>query len=71
MNKALTIILVIVIFALAGFAWYLYSGAAKCKATATELGAQLQQCATAIQTCQATLSALQQVPACAPYFPAQ
>ena len=42
------IILIIVLLVLVG---YLYSGAAKCKTAATELGAKLQECGTGLETC--------------------
>lgn len=78
MNKTVTIILVIILIVLAGFTWYLYSGATKCKAVATDLGTKLQQCGTGLNQCiagaktlQDALTALRQVSACAPFIPAQ
>jgi len=71
MNKTVTIILVLVIIALVGFAYYLYSGATKCKDIATDLGTRLQQCGVGVTTCQGVLNALEQIPACAAYIPAQ
>ena len=70
-QNTLVIILVLIIVVLAGFAWYLYSGATKCKVVATDLGTQLQTCAAAVTTYQSVLTALSQVPACAPYLPTQ
>ena len=71
-------VLVLVIVVLAGFTYYLYSGATKCKTVATDLGTKLQQCGTGlnqcmtgVETCQDALTALGQVPACAPYLPTQ
>jgi len=71
MNKIVTIILVLVIIALVGFSYYLYSGVTKCKAVATDLGTTLQQCGAGVTACQGALNALQQIPACAAYIPAQ
>lgn len=45
-NKTLIIILVILLAGLAGLTFYFYSGAAKCKSTAQDVGNQLQECAT-------------------------
>jgi len=71
----LLIVLVLVVIALAGLSYYLYSGANKCKAIATDLGGKLQQCAagvaqcaTGATTCQNALTALKQIPTCAPYL---
>jgi len=71
MKNIVTIILILVLIALAGFTSYVYSGAMKCKAIATDLGTKLQQCAAGAKTCQDVLTALGQVPACAPYLQAQ
>jgi len=78
MNKIVTIILILVIIALVGFSYYLYSGVTKCQVVATDLGTSLQQCGTSLQqcgtgvtTCQGALNALRQIPACAAYIPAQ
>lgn len=75
-KKCITIIvLVLVLVVLTGFIWYLYSGATECKATATYLATQLQECAVGLnqcmagaEACQDALNALGQVPACAPYL---
>lgn len=67
-KNIITIVLVLVLIALGYFNFYFYSGAAKCKATAEDLGAKLQQCATGATACQAALTGLKQVPACAPYI---
>jgi len=71
-------VLVLVLVVLAGFTYYVYSGATKCKAVATDLGTKLQQCGTGLNQCMAVvktyqdaLTALGQVPACAPYLPVQ
>ena len=71
-------VLVLILVVLAGFTYYLYSGATKCEVVATDLGTKLQQCGTGlnqcmtgVETCQAALTALGQVPACAPYLPTQ
>ena len=75
MNKKniVVIILIIVLIALVG---YLYSGVTKCKDTATDLGAKLQECGAGLETCttqatqcQEALTNLQQM--CAPYLPAE
>lgn len=67
--------MIVVLIVLAG---YLYSGVTKCKAAAADLGTKLQECGTGLnqcmasaQTCQDVLTALNQVPACAPYIPTQ
>ena len=82
MNKDIIIFaLVIGLIALAGFTYYLYSGAQKCGAgiqeciaQATELGTQLQACAVGVDQCtagatqcQTALTTLQQT--CAAYLP--
>jgi len=71
----LLIVLVLVVIALTGLSYYLYSGANECKAIATGLGGQLQQCAAGVAqctvgatTCQAAITALKQVPTCAPFL---
>jgi uncharacterized protein YpmB len=73
MKNIVLVILIIVLVVLAG---YFYSGAAKCKTTATDLGAQLQQCGAGLAECmdqatqcQTALTSLQQM--CAPYLPLQ
>lgn len=55
-NKILIIILVILVFALAGSVVYLYSGATKCKATATDLGDKLQKCGVGAEQLQTALN---------------
>jgi len=78
-------ILVIALIVLAGLTYQLYNGVNECKAQAMTLGGQLQDCAAGLeqlegglaqcmagaQTCQDALTALQQIPACAAYIPAQ
>lgn len=77
------IFLIIVIIALAGLSYYLYSGVAQCKAIATDLGVKLQecgdgveqlqsgleQCTTQARQCQGALATLQQT--CAPLLPTE
>jgi hypothetical protein len=71
-------VLVLALVVLAIFTYYIYSGAMKCKAVATDLGTTLQQCGTGLNQCMAgaktlqdALTALGEVPACAPYLPTQ
>lgn len=77
------VILVLALIVLAGFTYYLYSGAAKCKTMATGLGTKLQECGAGVDQLKAglnecmagvkvyqdALTALKQVPDCAPYIP--
>lgn len=65
--------LFIVIILLIGLTAYLYLGLMKCKNTATEIGARLQECGTGLQacvtqagSCQQTLMELEAM--CAPYL---
>lgn len=67
-KNLLTIILILILIILAGFTYYVYSGAKECEtqaraceATVTDLGYQLQ-------TYAATLTDLQQIPECASYL---
>ena len=75
-TNIVTIILVLALIGLAGFTYYLYSGAKKCEATAIDLGTKLQACGAGLTecmagatACQEALASLQQM--CAPYLPAQ
>jgi len=68
------VILVILLVVFVGATWYFYSGAAKCKTTAEDLGTKLQtcgagltECTTGAAACQATLADLQEI--CAPCLP--
>jgi len=70
-KNIVTFILIILVVALAVLSWSLYSGVTECKTVATDLGTKLQQCAVGVEACQDALTALGQVPACAPYIPAQ
>lgn len=79
------IVLVLVLIGFAGLVYYLYLGVMECKATATGLGAKLQECGvgldqyeaglnecmTGAETCQDALTGLTQIPACAPYILAE
>jgi len=81
----ITVILVLALIVLAGFTYYLYSGVMECKALATDLGTKLQACVAGLDqyeagldecmagaiACQDALTALKQIPACAPYIPAE
>ena len=53
--KTKEIILIVLVIVLAALSYYLYSKAMTCKTIAEELGA--------------ALTALKQIPACAPYLP--
>jgi len=72
MNKnIIIIILVLVLLGLAGFTYYLYSGATECKTKALECKTIATDYGTKLQLCAGALTSLKQVPACAPYFPAE
>lgn len=77
------VILVLALIVLAGFTYYLYSGAMECEVVATDLGTQLVECgvgvaqlqagldecvAGAVQ-CQEALTTLQVM--CLPYLPTE
>lgn len=75
-NTMVTAILVILVVVLGGLSFYFYSGANRAKSVAEDLGAKLQECVAGVETCkqgaqdcQEALTALGQVPACAPYLP--
>lgn len=82
-KNIVTVILIIVVIVLAAVSYYFYSGAVKCKTTAIDLGAKLQECGAGVDQlkaglaecttqatqCQEALTSLQQM--CAPLLPTQ
>jgi len=77
------VILVLALIVLAGFTYYLYSGAMECEVVATGLGtrlvecgagvvqlqAGLDECMAGVAQCQEALITLQEM--CAPFLPAE
>ena len=82
-KNIILIVLLVVVVALAGFTYYLYSGVTECKTVAEGLGAQLIECGAGLTqlqaglaecmvgatACQEVLTGLKQIPDCAPYIP--
>lgn len=64
-------VLVILLVVLGYFTYDLYSKGMQCKTGVEQLQAGLSQCQAGVIAYQEALAGLAQIPACAPYIPAQ